>query len=89
MLVTVRLFARLREMAGDAEIKVELPAGSTAGDAWTLLTTRYPGMNAYASSISCAVNEDYARMSAPLGDGDEVAFLPPVSGGDRTLCSTN
>ena len=81
MLVTVRLFARLREMAGDAEIKVELPAGSTAGDAWALLTTRYPGMKAYSSSISCAVNEEYARMSAPLGDGDEIAFLPPVSGG--------
>ena len=82
MLVTVRLFARLRELAGKAEIKVELPDGSTAGEAWTLLTTRHPGMDAYSSSISCAVNEDYARMSAPLRDGDEVAFLPPVSGGE-------
>jgi len=38
-------------------------------------------MAPYASSISCAVNADYSRMSAPLKDGDEVAFLPPVSGG--------
>jgi molybdopterin converting factor subunit 1 len=82
MLVTVRLFARLRELAGSAEIQVELPEGSRAGDAWTLLTTRHPGMDGYSSSISCAVNEDYARMSAPLRDGDEVAFLPPVSGGE-------
>jgi molybdopterin converting factor subunit 1 len=93
VLVTVRLFARLRELAGNAEIKVELPEGSTAGDAWTLLTTRHPGLDAYSSSISCAVNEEYARMRAPLRDGDEVAFLPPVSGGGgqvpEVLCSTS
>ena len=81
MLVTVRLFARLREMAGHPEIRLELPEGSTAGDAWARLTERHPGMVAYSSSISCAVNEDYARMSAQLHDGDDVAFLPPVSGG--------
>lgn len=81
--MTVRLFARLREVAGNAEIQVELPEGSTAGDAWATVIDRYPGMDAYSSSISCAVNEDYARMSAPLRDGDEVAFLPPVSGGGR------
>ena len=93
MFVTVRLFARLRELAGAAEIRVELPEGSTAGDAWRLLTTRHPGMDAYSSSISCAVNEEYARMRAPLRDGDEVAFLPPVSGGGgqipEVLCSTS
>ena len=93
MLVTVRLFARLRELAGNAEIKVELPEGSTAGDAWTLLATRHAGFDAYSSSISCAVNEEYARMRAPLRDGDEVAFLPPVSGGEgqipEVLCSTS
>lgn len=91
MLVTVRLFARLRELTGSAEIKVELPEGSTAGDVWMLLTARHPGMDAYSSSISCAVNEDYARLSALLRDGDEVAFLPPVSGGegsDPVSCTT-
>ena len=81
MLVTVRLFARLREIAGTPDIQLEVPAGSTAGHAWRSLAARYPGLEAYESSISCAVNEDYARMTAQLRDGDEIAFLPPVSGG--------
>jgi molybdopterin converting factor subunit 1 len=80
--VTVRLFARLRELAGGAETTLELLEGATAKDAWAALIERYPEMQAYSSSISCAVNEDYSRMSAPLRDGDEVAFLPPVSGGE-------
>lgn len=82
MHVTVRLFARLREIAGGADLSLELPAGSTAGDAWAALTARHPELGGYTSSISCAVNEDYSRMSVPLRDGDEVAFLPPVSGGE-------
>lgn len=79
--MTVRLFARLREIAGGAETTMELPDGSTAGDAWRALTRRHPDLDAYSSSVSCAVNEDYARPATPLRDGDEVAFLPPVSGG--------
>jgi molybdopterin converting factor subunit 1 len=81
MLVSVRLFARLREIAGTAECSVEVPAGSSAGDVWTALVARHPGLDGYASSISCAVNEEYARLTALLKEGDEVAFLPPVSGG--------
>ncbi|HJR59413.1 MAG TPA: molybdopterin converting factor subunit 1 [Vicinamibacterales bacterium] len=81
MLVTVRLFARLREIAGAPELRLELPGGSTAADAWAALVGRHPELKGYASSVSCAVNEDYARMTAALQDGDDVAFLPPVSGG--------
>ena len=81
MLVTVRLFARLREIAGAPEVKVVLPESATVLDAWHSLSGRFPELAAYAGSVSCAVNEDYARMTAALKDGDEVAFLPPVSGG--------
>ena len=63
---------------------LELTEGATAADAWQALAERYPGIDAYSSSISCAVNEDYARLSAPLRDGDDVAFLPPVSGGGHS-----
>jgi molybdopterin converting factor small subunit len=45
------------------------------------LSDRHPALRGYAGSVSCAVNEDYTRMTATLQDGDEVAFLPPVSGG--------
>jgi molybdopterin converting factor subunit 1 len=81
MLVTVRLFARLRELAGTAELQQELPDDAVARSSWELLVQRYPALGEYAPAISCAVNEEYARLTTPLKDGDEVAFLPPVSGG--------
>jgi molybdopterin converting factor subunit 1 len=81
MLVTVRLFARLREIADAGELPMELPDGATVRDAWQALAARNRGIEPYASSVSCAVNADYSKMNAPLTDGDEVAFLPPVSGG--------
>jgi molybdopterin synthase catalytic subunit len=48
---------------------------------WDSLVADYPAIAAYAPSMSCAVNIEYARMTTTLRDGDEVAFLPPVSGG--------
>lgn len=81
MLVTIRLFARLREIAGAAELQRELPDGATARAAWDALVQEFPRLADYEATVSCAVNEDYARMTTPLAAGDEVAFLPPVSGG--------
>jgi molybdopterin converting factor subunit 1 len=81
MRVRVRLFARLREIAGDGELTREVPNGATVGVVWQQLAAEFPGFDRYRSSMSCAVNEDYARFGAPVSDGDEVAFLPPVSGG--------
>ena len=81
MFVTVKLFAKLREIAGAAELKLGLADDAVVRDAWQQLLASHAAMAPYASSISCAVNADYSRMSAPLKDGDEVAFLPPVSGG--------
>jgi molybdopterin converting factor subunit 1 len=79
--VTVRLFARLREIAGAAELDREVPDGVDAKAVWDALAAERPGLAPYTSSISCAINEEYARFSHPLKDGDEIAFLPPVSGG--------
>jgi sulfur-carrier protein len=81
MRVTVRLFARLRDIAGAADLAREVPAGATVADVWRKLVAEFPEMAGYDSSISSAVNTDYARMSTALSDNDEVAFLPPVSGG--------
>ena len=81
MRVTVRLFARLRDIAGAAELVREAAPGDTIGSVWRELVTEYPDLAGYERSISSAVNADYARMDQLLHEGDEVAFLPPVSGG--------
>ncbi len=81
MRVTVRLFARLREIAGAAELTRDIAPGATIGTVWRQLAGEYPELGPYERSISSAVNADYARMDRVLREGDEVAFLPPVSGG--------
>ena len=68
-------------MAGAAEQRRELPGGSSARSAWDSLVGEFPDFDDYTRAVSCAVNAEYARMTTPLNDGDEVAFLPPVSGG--------
>ena len=81
MRVTVRLFARLRDLAGTGELVREVPDTATVQTVWTALTSEVPSLAQYEGSMSVAVNAEYARMAAALHDGDEVAFLPPVSGG--------
>ena len=81
MRVTVRLFARLRDITGHPELVRDVDPGATIGTVWRELVGEYPELAQYERSISTAVNADYARMTHPVGDGDEVAFLPPVSGG--------
>ena len=81
MRVTVRLFARLRDIAGASELGRNVAPGATIGSVWQQLVADFPELAVYERSISSAVNADYARMDQPVHDGDEVAFLPPVSGG--------
>jgi molybdopterin converting factor subunit 1 len=81
MHVTVRLFARLRELVGQGELERSITANTTVADVWASLARDYPAIAPYIESMSCAVNAEYARMTTPVQAGDEVAFLPPVSGG--------
>ena len=82
MRVTVRLFARLRDIAGAAELVARGGARRDDRDrCGSELAREFPELAGYERSISSAVNADYARMDHPVSDGDEVAFLPPVSGG--------
>jgi molybdopterin converting factor subunit 1 len=80
--VTVRLFARLRDLVGAGELQRSMTEGATVATVWESLVRDYPAIAPYAASISCAINAEYARMTSRVADGDEVAFLPPVSGGD-------
>ena len=81
MRVTVRLFARLRDIVGTSELARDIAPGATIGSVWRQLADDYPDLAQYERSISSAVNADYARMDRVLSEGDEIAFLPPVSGG--------
>jgi molybdopterin converting factor subunit 1 len=81
MRVTVRLFARLRDLAGSAELVRDVPAPATVQTIWKALVADFPALAQYERSMSVAVNADYSRMTAAVKEGDEVAFLPPVSGG--------
>ena len=81
MRVTVRLFAQLREVCGGSECVCAVPAGTSVADVWRALILRHPSLEPYGGSVTCAVNADFAKMTSSVRDGDEVAFLPPVSGG--------
>ena len=81
MRVTVRLFARLRDLVGEGELIREVGAPATVETVWRSLVAERPELRDYERTMSVAVNADYSKMSARVNDGDEVAFLPPVSGG--------
>ena len=89
MRVTVRLFARLRDIAGTAQFTRDLPEGATPRLLWNRLAGEHPELAAYGGSVSTAINAEYSRMEQPLADGDDVAFLPPVSGGQPAAGDDN
>jgi molybdopterin synthase catalytic subunit/molybdopterin converting factor small subunit len=78
--VTVRCFATLRELAVD-RTTLTLPAGAVVADAWAALAGAHPGLVAHRPFVRAARNGAYTAWEVALDDGDQVAFLPPVSGG--------
>ena len=81
MTVTVKLFAILRDRAGTAELSLALPDGATVARAGELLGERLPAVRDFLPRVAYAVNRSYAKPDARLADGDELAVIPPVSGG--------
>jgi molybdopterin synthase catalytic subunit len=79
--IRIRLFAMQRELAGTRELTVDVPAGATVEDAWAAVVVLVPRLAPGRSSVRFAVNGRYAEVGTPLADGDEVACIPPVSGG--------
>ena len=81
MRVDVRLFAAIREKAGIDAFELELPQHATVEQARVMIAERYPSVASMLASAASAVNRDYATMETELHDGDELALIPPVSGG--------
>jgi molybdopterin synthase catalytic subunit len=79
--IKVRLFAVQRELAGTREVALELADGADVEAAWSALVERHPVLAPGRASLRFARNGDYAEPTTRLGDGDEVAMIPPVSGG--------
>jgi molybdopterin converting factor small subunit len=80
MRISVRTFAQLRELSAD-RCELELADGATLADAWDALAARYPAIEPHRPYARGAHNGAYAPWETSVADGDDVAFLPPVSGG--------
>jgi molybdopterin converting factor subunit 1 len=81
MKVRVKFFAILRERAGTAEVIQELSEGATVADLWRGLQKQFPRLDVPGIRLLYAVNQNYVGSNDTLRDGDEVVFIPPVSGG--------
>jgi molybdopterin synthase catalytic subunit/molybdopterin synthase sulfur carrier subunit len=79
--VTALFFGPLRELVGAGTLTVEVDAPFTGETAFELLAARYPGLGPWRASLRLAVNREYAPFGVTLNAGDEISFLPPVSGG--------
>jgi molybdopterin converting factor subunit 1 len=85
MKATVRLFARLSELAGTRVAEVEVGEGLAVEDVYRALCVEYPSLSGLNGSVRYAVNGEYVEPGHPVGEGDEVALIPPVSGGSRAF----
>jgi molybdopterin converting factor subunit 1 len=79
--VRVMVFGPLRDILGEPDITLEVPAQCTGEEAFEALASQHPQLRAWRKSLRLAVNLEYVPFATRLNDGDEVGFLPPVSGG--------
>jgi MoaE-MoaD fusion protein len=79
--LTIKLFATLRERARVAELSREFPDGTTVGEIWSRLLGEFPALGGHHDGVGFAVNQEYVKEDFRPRNDDEVAFIPPVSGG--------
>jgi MoaE-MoaD fusion protein len=83
MRVRVLFFGQLKDITGVSQEEAELSEGARVEDLFERYGRRFPKLAEFRSSIAASVNQEYSPWRAPLSTGDEVAFLPPVSGGQQ------
>src|SRR5712692_10771340 len=79
--LTIKLFATLRERARTSELDREFPDGTTVGEIWHRLLEDFPALGGHHDGVAFAVNQEYVKEDYRPRNNDEVAFIPPVSGG--------
>ena len=79
--VRVRFFARLREQSGTETEALQVQPGATLEDVYGVLCRKHPALESDRKAVRGAINQEVSDWSAVVADGDEVAFIPPVSGG--------
>ncbi len=79
--MTIKLFATLRERAGTSELSRDFPDGATVAEIWRRLGEEFPALKGHRDTVGFAVNHEYVDDDYRPRAGDEVAFIPPVSGG--------
>jgi molybdopterin converting factor subunit 1 len=79
--VKVLFFGRIRELTGVSEESVDMPEGATLNDLFESYQVRFPFLSGFRSSLVASRNQEFASWETPLSSGDDIAFLPPVSGG--------
>ncbi len=82
MRIAVRTFAAYRQAIGQGAFTLDLPAGTTPGQVWSTLAERYPDLRRFPPPARFAVNDEFVGPEHALAEQDEVALIPPVSGGD-------
>jgi MoaE-MoaD fusion protein len=81
MMVAVRMFAGVKDLASSDVVRVEVPKGATVAQLRSLLKVQVPALGLLLERSAIAVNGEFAEESACIGENDEIALLPPVSGG--------
>jgi MoaE-MoaD fusion protein len=89
MRVRVLFFGRLKEIVGRAEDDAELAEGARLDELYARYGERYPELAGFRGSVVASVNQVFSDWQSRLSPGDEVAFLPPVSGGSSGAASSN
>ena len=80
-MIEVLLFGAAADRAGTRRVQLAVESPTTLAEVWPLLAERHPGLSSMRDALAFAVNGEYAKMAEPVAPGDEVAVLPPVSGG--------
>lgn len=82
MKVKTKFFAAIKDIVGTSEVELELPDGITAGELFQSYCRQHAALSRYANNTMISVNLEFVPPETQLHEGDEIAFIPPVSGGN-------